>query len=139
MLAHVPSTGPVGCPEQEVLDAASVRPRWAIQTPPIPVDDGPPNAFFSPNAAMGASPCLGARQVPRRLWQPDHEAQSCSLLACGKSFGSWLNMRKHHCRQCGRVVCGSCSARVVMPPDPRAVCAQRFLLGAVSCQWRMQP
>lgn len=138
MLGHAPSTGPVDCPEQEGLYAASGRPGWAIQTSPVPVDDGPPNAFFSPNAAMSAcaSPCLGARQVPRRLWQPDHEAQKCSLLACGKSFGSWLNTRKHHCRQCGRVVCGSCSARMKMllppkgergPPRNVRVCEACFL------------
>jgi hypothetical protein len=55
------------------------------------------------------------RQVPRRLWQPDHEAEACSLMACGKKFGSWYRARKHHCRQCGRVVCGPCSARMVLP------------------------
>ena len=59
------------------------------------------------------APVCGARQVPRRLWQPDNEAEECSLLACGKTFGYWTRERKHHCRQCGRVVCAACSGRMV--------------------------
>lgn len=38
-------------------------------------------------------------------WQDDTEADDCFL--CGNTY-TWLN-RRHHCRKCGRVVCGSCS------------------------------
>lgn len=38
-------------------------------------------------------------------WQPDESATHCPL--CTVQF-SWLQ-RKHHCRSCGRIVCGSCS------------------------------
>ena len=56
------------------------------------------------------------RQIPRRLWQLDNECDSCSLLECTTIFGSW--QRKHHCRQCGRVVCASCSSnkKLLFPP-----------------------
>ncbi|KAJ1469499.1 hypothetical protein T484DRAFT_1982225 [Baffinella frigidus] len=45
--------------------------------------------------------------LPKRLWQPDAEALTCSLTACGKEFHSFV--RRHHCRVCGRVVCADCS------------------------------
>lgn len=99
----------------EVPDIAAGRPSWVTPTPPVPEADGPPNAFFSPTASKSFSSAVTVRQVPRRLWQPDHEAEACSLMACGKKFGSWYRARKHHCRQCGRVVCGPCSARMVLP------------------------
>lgn len=62
----------------------------------------------------GSAFAVGAvRQVPRRRWQPDNEADACSMLACGKLFGYWSGERRHHCRQCGRVVCAACSGRMV--------------------------
>ena len=41
----------------------------------------------------------------RVAWQPDDEAKACPH--CGKEFS--LTVRRHHCRACGRCVCGSCS------------------------------
>jgi len=56
----------------------------------------------------------GARRtefvLPR--WQPDSEVSECPI--CGRTFAFWL--RKHHCRKCGRVVCGNCSPhRITIP------------------------
>ena len=56
----------------------------------------------------------GARRTefvfPR--WQPDSEVSECPI--CGRTFAFWL--RKHHCRKCGRVVCGNCSPhRITIP------------------------
>ncbi|KAF2197774.1 FYVE-domain-containing protein [Delitschia confertaspora ATCC 74209] len=56
-------------------------------------------------------------------WQPDEEASSCPV--CGHSFTFFY--RKHHCRKCGRVVCGNCSLHritiprqfIVRPPEDR--------------------
>ncbi|KAM3125233.1 hypothetical protein CJI97_003764 [Candidozyma auris] len=42
-------------------------------------------------------------------WQPDGDVTSCVL--CDTSFT--LFNRRHHCRKCGRVVCGSCSSQSV--------------------------
>lgn len=48
--------------------------------------------------------------VPR--WQPDNELSACSI--CGNTF-TFLN-RRHHCRRCGRLVCGPCSPhRITIP------------------------
>ena len=42
------------------------------------------------------------------VWVPDGKAESC--MRCGRTFG-WRR-RRHHCRLCGRCVCGSCSGKV---------------------------
>ncbi|XP_019854073.1 PREDICTED: ultraviolet-B receptor UVR8-like [Amphimedon queenslandica] len=40
-------------------------------------------------------------------WVPDEEVKSC--MACKKSFTAIR--RRHHCRQCGGIFCGSCSTK----------------------------
>ena len=42
---------------------------------------------------------------PTSLWIPDSLVSECQT--CTKPFS--LLVRKHHCRLCGRVVCGECS------------------------------
>jgi len=42
----------------------------------------------------------------RVAWQSKYEASTC--FGCGSTFNPITN-RHHHCRACGRVVCGSCS------------------------------
>lgn len=50
---------------------------------------------------------LDASTPPRReeLWMADTASQHC--LQCLRDFT--LTRRRHHCRRCGRLVCGSCS------------------------------
>ncbi|CAB4069520.1 Pleckstrin homology domain-containing family F member 2,Pleckstrin homology domain-containing family F member 1 homolog,Uncharacterized protein ZK632.12,Pleckstrin homology domain-containing family F member 1 [Lepeophtheirus salmonis] len=48
------------------------------------------------------------------VWIPDSEAHSC--MVCNKSHFTVLN-RRHHCRQCGAVVCGSCSTNRFLIPS----------------------
>jgi hypothetical protein len=56
------------------------------------------------------------------MWQADEQATECFL--CHSKFT--LFFRRHHCRKCGRVVCGNCSSNrstylpstyVVSPPS----------------------
>lgn len=60
------------------------------------------------------------------IWQPDSTANSCTLCKCEFSL---LN-RRHHCRMCGKLVCGNCSPhRVVLPnidTTKQRVCVQCF-------------
>jgi len=54
-------------------------------------------------------------------FQPDYEARNCTL--CHSRFT--LTYRRHHCRQCGRVVCQVCSnfKRELVPKQkPVKVC-----------------
>lgn len=48
----------------------------------------------------------------RDLWQPDKDCTSCN--ACHAAF-SWCK-RRHHCRMCGLIFCGECSARKFTVP-----------------------
>jgi len=49
-------------------------------------------------------------------WQPDKEVSHCPL--CNSRFSH--TFRKHHCRQCGRVVCETCSpSRLRLPKLPK--------------------
>ncbi|KAI9216956.1 hypothetical protein BC828DRAFT_351973 [Blastocladiella britannica] len=43
---------------------------------------------------------------PRTHWRPDADAKACA--ECGSAFS--LVRRVHHCRKCGDVFCGRCSA-----------------------------
>eukprot|EP01125_Pyxidicula_operculata_P004526 TRINITY_DN170_c0_g3_i1.p1 TRINITY_DN170_c0_g3~~TRINITY_DN170_c0_g3_i1.p1 ORF type:complete len:526 (-),score=115.19 TRINITY_DN170_c0_g3_i1:36-1613(-) len=39
------------------------------------------------------------------VWVPDNEAKTCQVCSVKFSFTN----RRHHCRQCGGIVCGACS------------------------------
>lgn len=58
------------------------------------------------------------RQIARCYWQPDADAERCSISSCNNTFSWTLGARRHHCRQCGRVVCETCSRgkRLLLPP-----------------------
>ena len=53
-----------------------------------------------------ASAVAGADVSVSGVWEADADARSCCV--CAKAFS--LTFRRHHCRECGRVVCGACSA-----------------------------
>ncbi|XP_033112809.1 pleckstrin homology domain-containing family F member 2-like [Anneissia japonica] len=57
------------------------------------------------------------------VWVPDQDASTC--MNCDKSKFTTLN-RRHHCRKCGRVVCGNCSTKKFLLPTqssrPLRVC-----------------
>ncbi|KNC55781.1 uncharacterized protein AMSG_11214 [Thecamonas trahens ATCC 50062] len=55
------------------------------------------------SAAVDAAVEVGTS--PPRAWVPDAARSACAL--CVASFG--FLRRRHHCRQCGEVVCASCS------------------------------
>lgn len=57
-----------------------------------------------PGSFMGGSFAASSFAAPLDAeWRPDTKACEC----CGVGFG--LLTRRHHCRRCGRCVCGKCS------------------------------
>lgn len=54
-------------------------------------------------------------QVPH--WQPDQDVSTCPVCRIPFSF----LRRKHHCRKCGRVVCGACSPHRITIPQQYVV------------------
>ncbi|KAL8604614.1 hypothetical protein ACOMHN_013394 [Nucella lapillus] len=68
------------------------------------------------------------------LWVPDHIVTHCA--GCGGSF--WIGRRKHHCRNCGKVYCYTCSNFFAPVPtqylaEPVRLCSscynQLYLMG----------
>ncbi|XP_026124782.1 phosphatidylinositol-3,5-bisphosphate 3-phosphatase MTMR3 isoform X3 [Carassius auratus] len=60
-------------------------------------------------------------------WYPDHLAAQC--YGCERGF--WLATRRHHCRNCGNVFCGSCCDQKIPVPsqqlfEPSRVCKWCF-------------
>nr|CDJ93224.1 Zinc finger domain containing protein [Haemonchus contortus] len=47
-----------------------------------------------------------AKEQHAAVWVPDGEAARC--MACARTQFN-LVQRRHHCRACGRVICGACS------------------------------
>jgi len=61
----------------------------------------------------------------RMRWKPDFDAHSCT--ACNGAFG--LLNRRHHCRNCGDIFCGTCSSKksaTAKSVDPVRVCDRCF-------------
>lgn len=56
------------------------------------------------NKAIAADP-RAAQKAKAPVWLPDNDAPQCSL--CRSAFS--LLHRRHHCRNCGGVVCSNCS------------------------------
>jgi len=55
------------------------------------------------------------------VWIPDRDAKTC--MCCAKAFN--MVQRRHHCRYCGKVVCGGCSSqtlKVSISNKPVRVC-----------------
>ncbi|XP_014223783.1 pleckstrin homology domain-containing family F member 1 homolog [Trichogramma pretiosum] len=52
-------------------------------------------------------------EVHAAVWVPDNDATIC--MHCKKTQFTVLN-RRHHCRQCGAVVCGPCSNKKMILP-----------------------
>ncbi|PAA54350.1 hypothetical protein BOX15_Mlig014784g2 [Macrostomum lignano] len=57
-------------------------------------------------SAIGSSFRPPIQAVPRAAWTPDSAASRC--MCCDRERFSMFQ-RRHHCRWCGRVVCGACS------------------------------
>ncbi|PCH34411.1 hypothetical protein WOLCODRAFT_95398 [Wolfiporia cocos MD-104 SS10] len=63
------------------------------------------------------------------IWIPDGKTQSC--MRCGRTFG-WRR-RRHHCRLCGRCVCGSCSGKTFYILGDNAKDAQKPARACDAC------
>lgn len=70
-----------------------------------------PRVWSAVVAALVAQNAALAGRAARR-WVPDAEAAACAC--CGAAFS--LVVRRHHCRDCLQVVCGSCSPTEAAPP-----------------------
>lgn len=61
----------------------------------------------------------------RPIWQPDSHALVCS--ACQVRFS--FTRRRHHCRACGKIFCGSCCGTKAKLPHLGYFSRERICLG----------
>lgn len=87
-------------------------------TPATPRAVSRPRTPTAAHAGVDASPLATPRAVPvlehyhAPVWVPDSVAVRCTR--CAEPFTLWR--RRHHCRLCGHVFCGACSAAAVRVP-----------------------
>ncbi|KAH7241828.1 FYVE zinc finger-domain-containing protein [Fusarium tricinctum] len=87
----------------------------------------PPEKLTQSNGSLlGPVTSLAGQKNPRKLieqsvvtWEEDATVPKCPF--CQQEFGSWT-FRRHHCRICGRVVCG----------DPQTACSSEVGLNVSS-------
>ena len=96
--------------QQNLVPLSPDNPFYDQLRPPGFLFGGPPNRSVPPPASSPTQRPTGDIVLPR--WQPDSEVSECPI--CHRTFSMFF--RKHHCRKCGRVVCGSCSPhRITIP------------------------
>ncbi|KAJ3436145.1 beige/beach-related [Anaeramoeba flamelloides] len=49
----------------------------------------------------------------KRHWMDDKDSQNC--MKCGSTFT--ISLRRHHCRNCGKIFCKNCSSNKIEIPD----------------------
>lgn len=73
-----------------------------------PFDDTPSSPPCCTTSTSSSTLLSRSEPVVRGTWQSDSSAQVC---ACGKEFGTFGAAKRHHCRECGHVACGTCTIR----------------------------
>lgn len=67
-------------------------------------NSNPSTSSSTTSSSNRSSPANNNSNTPP-IWIPDQDAPSC--MGCTTQFTAFR--RRHHCRNCGRVFCGSCS------------------------------
>eukprot|EP01104_Vermistella_antarctica_P020837 TRINITY_DN909_c0_g1_i1.p1 TRINITY_DN909_c0_g1~~TRINITY_DN909_c0_g1_i1.p1 ORF type:complete len:369 (-),score=65.56 TRINITY_DN909_c0_g1_i1:51-1157(-) len=93
--SHSPSSSPTQSPSNE-----STYRRQGSKTPLRPDD----------SSSSGAGSHEGA---DISWWMPDSASKEC--LRCGHKFN--VVIRRHHCRNCGKLICSGCSTNRMSVPD----------------------
>lgn len=98
--------------------------------------DSPITTLGSYDSAPGSDGCSspGGPESFRKSTKikRDKEKQSCK--GCGETFNS-ITKRRHHCKQCGAVICAKCSEFKLLAENARnnRVCKDCFALSAAPC------
>jgi hypothetical protein len=85
--------------------------------------DSPSENSSSPTSSFKDLQLVAAHVAPGIvIWTNDNEVSQCTV--CNKDFT--LLRRRHHCRSCGRVMCGRCGKEACVPalfgPKPQKLC-----------------
>ncbi|NXP92971.1 ZFY16 protein, partial [Passerina amoena] len=99
--------------ERENQESGSVSPEAPLSDTSVSVGNTDPGESSSEavgnQTSESAEPCKSpaALSWKQPLWVPDSEAPNC--MNCQAKFT--FTKRRHHCRACGKVFCGSCCKR----------------------------
>ncbi|XP_077646227.1 zinc finger FYVE domain-containing protein 16 [Lonchura striata] len=99
--------------ERENQECSSVHPEAASSDTSVSVGSTDPGECSSEaggnQTSESSEPCKAPAALPWKqpLWVPDSEAPNC--MNCQAKFT--FTKRRHHCRACGKVFCGSCCKR----------------------------
>ncbi|XP_054143570.1 zinc finger FYVE domain-containing protein 16 isoform X1 [Melozone crissalis] len=99
--------------ERESQECGSVSPEAPLPDTSVNVGNTDPGESSSEAVGNQASESAEPRKAPaalswkQPLWVPDSEAPNC--MSCQAKFT--FTKRRHHCRACGKVFCGSCCKR----------------------------
>ena len=104
-IAQKPKSLPQGWAPKPALNRTPTPPPTITSTALVQQDSGltPPGQYTQAIAREGV-----------RRWMPDTEASKCGR--CNKSFS--VLRRKHHCRNCGHIVCADCSKKKKQLANP---------------------
>eukprot|EP00758_Cryptobia_borreli_P006349 Tbor_TRINITY_DN5132_c0_g1::TRINITY_DN5132_c0_g1_i1::g.26307::m.26307 len=84
--------------EIKVADEELLNRSWTPKCPNC-------NAKFSRPPDEWICPiCFRRSGVQHKVWQPDQDSKAC--MCCKRPI---IRFNRHHCRNCGRLVCGKCS------------------------------
>ncbi|NXF26599.1 ZFY16 protein, partial [Rhodinocichla rosea] len=99
--------------ERENQESGSVSPEAPLSDTSVNVGNTDPGESSSEAGGNQTSEGAEPRKAPaalswkQPLWVPDSEAPNC--MNCQAKFT--FTKRRHHCRACGKVFCGSCCKR----------------------------
>ncbi|NXR91279.1 ZFY16 protein, partial [Hypocryptadius cinnamomeus] len=99
--------------ERENQECDSVSPEAPLSDTSVNVDNTDPGESSCEAGGNQTSGSAEPRKAPaalswkQPLWVPDSEAPNC--MNCQAKFT--FTKRRHHCRACGKVFCGSCCKR----------------------------
>uniref|UniRef100_H0YZI1 FYVE, RhoGEF and PH domain containing 3 n=1 Tax=Taeniopygia guttata TaxID=59729 RepID=H0YZI1_TAEGU len=97
-------------------------------------EDHPPDSSIASTSSAESMPgadgggALGGSDSSRKSSKSKRDKEKQSCKSCGESFNS-ITKRRHHCKQCGAVICAKCSEFKPLADNSRhnRVCKECFL------------
>lgn len=97
---------------KHVLNAPPVASEQLLSRTYTPVCPSCGSRFDRPPREWNCPVCFKRSNKVVKVWQPDNDTNTCMM--CKESIGWWS---RHHCRNCGRLVCANCSEKKAIIQD----------------------
>jgi rubrerythrin len=97
---------------KHVLNAPPVASEKLLSRTYTPICPSCGSRFDRPPREWNCPLCFKRNNKVVKVWQPDNDSPTCMM--CKESIGWWS---RHHCRNCGRLVCANCSEKRAIIQD----------------------